>query len=301
LNDEIWLVSPYHTCGDIPADFPLGKDRKKNLVEGQTGLPFLGSCFMMKRENMERVFPIDDRLKIWCGDNYLYAMIAIEYGRNVKEIPESYIHHFCKATTKSLPESVLYEDKIEFEKIYSERRWDQRPKYVYTIPSIDLRLKLPIKELHKKKVLNVGVGDCTSGIARQLPYLNFGQLDHLEPHQGYIDNAKKLNWTCHNVNFIKGDVRDFDFSSYDFVMIFDVLEHLKKEESLEVISKFKNVFIFIPLENKFRDNPDGVKEQDHLSLWTEKDFRDLGFKTTLLYNFHSDAKGNRWSALWAIK
>jgi len=77
-------------------------------------------------------------------------------------------------------------------------------------------------------------------------------------------------------------MREFhDWNSYDLVMIFDVLEHLKKEESLKIIDEITTqLLVFIPLEKQFRENDFGVEAQDHLSLWTEDDFKKLGFETT---------------------
>ncbi len=298
LNDDVWMVSPYHTGGKLPKDFPQGKERHNNLVGQNTGLPFLGSCFMMKKETWNRVGPIDERLRIFCGDNYLYEIIKVDFEKQTKEIPESYIHHFCKQTIKDMPSDLNKTDIEKFEKIYDERNWAGRKKYCYMPASIDLRLILPIKDLHKMKVLNIGVGDCMSGLARQLPLLNFGQLDNIDIVQSYIDEAKKLEWTCKNINFINKDLRDTDFTGYDFVMIFDVLEHLEKNEAIKVIEKLDKAFVFIPLEKQFRENTYGVESQDHKSFWTEKDFRDMEFKTIVLPGFHGSGRGD---ALWAIK
>lgn len=299
LDDNTWLVSPYHTYGDLPKDFPAGKERHKNMEGHDVGLPFIGSCFMMKKENIDRIMPIDERLNIWCGDNFIYEMIKVDFSKEAKEIEQSYIHHFGKKTVNEISGDIVEKEKETFEEIYNERNWTNRKEYCPMIPNIDLRLKLPIKDLHKMKVLNVGMGSGESGLARQLPLLNFKQLDNIDTHQPYLDKAKNSDWTCKNVNFINADIRDYDFSDYDFVMVFDVLEHLEKEEALKIINKFKKVFIFIPLEEEFRGNPDGVEEQEHKSLWTEEDFK--GFNTTILPNFHLNENGDEFSALWAIK
>jgi len=124
LNDNVWLVSPYHTSFDLPADFPAGKGRKKNLSPGQTGLPFIGSAFMMMK-NWEKVRPIDERLKIYCGDNYIFETITA-LGKQANEIPESYVHHFISQTiswqTNGLPHG-FQEDNTMFNLIFSEKQW----------------------------------------------------------------------------------------------------------------------------------------------------------------------------------
>lgn len=173
--------------------------------------------------------------------------------------------------------------------------------YPFIPDEIDLRNRLPRKDLDKLKVLNVGVGSCSSGLGRQLPFLNFKQLDNIDVHQPYLDAAQTRVWDAGVINFIKADIRNFDTKIYDWVLMFDVLEHLPKEDSIKVLDKIKcKQLIFIPLEKEFRKNVFGAKSQDHLSLWTEEDFKSRGYKTGVLKNFHKEGD-NFFDALWAVK
>lgn len=177
----------------------------------------------------------------------------------------------------------------------------QIKNYPFVTPQIDLRLKLPAKGLEKLKVLNVGVGSGESGLARQLPFLPFYRLDLLDVHQPYLDNAIKKDWAAKCVNFINADIRNFDTSIYDVVLMFDVLEHLPKEDSLAVMKKIKcHQIIFIPLEEHFRENTFNAKSQDHLSLWKESDFIQRGYCTDRLFAFHKEGN-DIFDALWATK
>lgn len=167
-------------------------------------------------------------------------------------------------------------------------------------PCYDLRLRIPNPQ--GLRVLNVGVGNGQSGLASQLPFIRFKQLDNLDTHKQYLDDAEKVIYDSEEVNFIHSDIRDVDnFDNYDLVLMFDVLEHLLKEESLQILEKIpcKKV-VFIPLEEEFRPNHEEVEAQDHLSLWTEEDFKSRGFQTEVLKNFHN-YEGKSWDALWAIK
>lgn len=178
---------------------------------------------------------------------------------------------------------------------------DQIFSYPQVYDEIDLRLKLPAKGLEKLRVLNVGVGSGDSGLARQLPFLPFFRLDLLDVHQPYLDKAIKRDWAAKHVNFIHADIRNFDVSGYDVVLMFDVLEHLPKEDSLAVMKKIKcQQIIFIPLEEHYRENTFDAASQDHLSLWTEQDFIKLGYQTDLLYCFHHEGN-DIFDALWATK
>lgn len=181
FNNDIWVVSPYHTAGELPIDFPQGKSRKSNMEGNQTGLTFLGSCFMMKKENWERVGPIDERLKLWSGDNYIFESVVNDFGRQCIEVPESYIHHFVSQTIdREKIKDTLGQDEKNFYTIYhDERQWDNRKTYPWILKEIDLRLRLPVKDMHKLNVLNIGVGDMVSGVARQLPFYLYKGLVHI--------------------------------------------------------------------------------------------------------------------------
>ena len=173
--------------------------------------------------------------------------------------------------------------------------------YPFVTPEIDLRLKLQNKNLKKLRVLNVGVGSGESGLARQLPYLPFFRLDLIDVHQPYLDKAIKRDWAAKHVNFINADIRKYDTSIYDVVLMFDVLEHLPKEDSLAVMKKIKaHQIIFIPLEEHYRKNTFDAVSQDHLSLWEESDFIQRGYCTDRLFSFHRE-ENDIFDALWATK
>ncbi|MCX6763335.1 MAG: class I SAM-dependent methyltransferase [Candidatus Moranbacteria bacterium] len=166
---------------------------------------------------------------------------------------------------------------------------------------IDLRNRLPRRGLEKLTVLNVGMGEGNSGLAQQLYLQKFKRLDIIDVHQPYLDAAKARTWATDDVHFIFADLRNYLFSGYDLILIFDVLEHLKKEESLKILEKIKcKLVIFIPLEEHFRPNVYEVESQNHLSTWTEQDFKELGFRTEVLKDFHHEG-GLVFPALWALK
>jgi hypothetical protein len=156
------------------------------------------------------------------------------------------------------------------------------------------------KNIEDYKVLNVGVGDGTGGLAKQLPKLKFKKLDHLDIDSNYLLEAHKLDWQS-PVDYIEGNIVNFDFSKYDLVLLFDILEHLPKGDSLKVIDRLKTAIIFIPLEKSFRPNTFDHKSQDHLSLWTEADFKARGFKTEVLPNFHWEEATGWFDSLWATR
>jgi glycosyltransferase involved in cell wall biosynthesis len=308
LDNDTWLVSPYHTAGlKVPDDFPAGKDKKNNMGGNKTGLSFLGSCFMMEKKNWLKVGPIDERLRLWSGDNYIYESTIYDFGRQVKEIPESYIHHLVSQTiNRGAVTEQTQKDMDTFDKIYAERGWGKRskhPELSWTSEDIDLRLKLPIKDITKMRVLNIGVGDCWSGLAKQLRNIKFGYLKMVDVYEPYLDAAVKMDWMAEKIEFesISG-VDIHNWKDYDLVMIFDVLEHIEKEESIRIVNEIQaagvKLLVFGPLEKEPRKNSFGVASQDHISFWTEKDFRDLGLTTELLPDFHHE-DGKTFPAIWS--
>ena len=308
LDNDVWITSPYHTAGQIlPGDFPQGKDRKTNMEGNETGLPFLGSCFMMEKKNWLKVGPIDNRLKLWCGDNYIYESVSRDFERVAKEIKESYIHHFGgQSVNKESLSDIVKNDSETFGIIFEERGWGKKslhPEASWTRETIDLRLKLPLKDITKMRVLNIGIGDMQSAIAKQLVNIKFGHLKMVDVYQPYIDNAKTLDWMASEVEFeLKDGKAKYNWKDYDLVMIFDVLEHIEKEESIRIVNEINDagvkLLVFGPLEDQPRANKFGVLSQDHISFWNEQDFKDLGLNTTLLKNFHNE-DGVSWGAIWA--
>ncbi len=177
--------------------------------------------------------------------------------------------------------------------------------YPSVSPVIDLRPR--VGDLSEKRVLNVGLGRCESGVVTQLMAYHIMDLDNVEIHEPYIENAKQKFWVAKNVTFYHADIRDFPMDGYDLILIADVLEHLPKEDAVAVVERAKasgaRVVIFGPLEKTLQNGRDGVEEgvesQEHVSLWTEDDFRRLGFSTELIPGFHRE-HGETWDAVWAI-
>jgi hypothetical protein len=162
---------------------------------------------------------------------------------------------------------------------------------------VNLKSKLSGYECEHLKVLNVGGGgDAVVGLPPQLREIEFGQLDHLDVYAPSLEKAKGVKWSAKTVNFIPEDIRNFDFSDYDLLLMFDVVEHLPKEDAIELLRKVKHAFIFIPLETGELISGDGIPFMCHLSRWTEQEFIDLGFKTEVFENFH----GN-FDTMWAEK
>ena len=88
------------------------------------------------------------------------------------------------------------------------------------------------------KILDVGPGAgmysaLLSGFSHVLGYsLNF-KLDCLEIWEPYVDQFNLRNFY---ENVYIGDIRSFDFSKYDYIILGDVLEHVNTEDAQNIIN-----------------------------------------------------------------
>ncbi len=96
--------------------------------------------------------------------------------------------------------------------------------------------KPEIKEFFKHKIdkslkiLDVGPGQGTYG--KLLADLGY-EIDAIEIHGDYVDQFKL--WDYYGIIHI-GNICDFDYSQYDFIILGDVLEHLSVEDGQKLIT-----------------------------------------------------------------
>lgn len=163
--------------------------------------------------------------------------------------------------------------------------------------AIDLRKRIFPKGM---KVLNVGVGPGDSWLAKQLPHLEFKRLDHIDVHEPYIFKAREIPWAAEEVRFRVGDITNgTDFSDYDMVFFFDVIEHLEKDDALRILNTPVKKLLFVPLETTPRENQHGVESQEHRSFWTEEELNGLGLKTQRIRDFMRRRDGTMMDSVWA--
>jgi predicted TPR repeat methyltransferase len=85
------------------------------------------------------------------------------------------------------------------------------------------------------------------------------------------------------------DIRDFDkyVDDYDAIFLFDVIEHLEKNDGLTLLKKAidKKAFIAIATPSKFSNSVQEIftdfEPHKHKSVWAIKDLQSLGFKIWL--------------------
>jgi 2-polyprenyl-3-methyl-5-hydroxy-6-metoxy-1,4-benzoquinol methylase len=130
-----------------------------------------------------------------------------------------------------------------------------------------------------KTVLDVGCGH--GKFMKQLNSEKQFEATGVEIFDEYITQAKN---TDAYIDVVKQDIRKLDFPnmSFDAVMLSQVIEHLTKEEGLEIMRRAekiaeKVVIIATPNGSFDQGEYDGNKFQEHHSSWLTQDFQKLGY------------------------
>lgn len=132
------------------------------------------------------------------------------------------------------------------------------------------------------------LSDCNSvldlgcGPNSLVQYSNAPHKVGVELYEDYLNESKRKG--IHNT-YIKEDVAKVSFEpkSFDAVVMIDVIEHLSKEDGLELIKKMekwarKRIIILTPNGFIHQDELDHNPLQTHKSGWNAKEFRGLGFR-----------------------
>lgn len=105
------LVSPFHTDGALPEDWPNGGGRITNRGD----LPILGACFMATPQTFGSVGFFPEQMRYYFGDNWLVRQVGPEH---CAQIPASYIHHHFSKTTSELENDYWFKkDQQEYLKL----------------------------------------------------------------------------------------------------------------------------------------------------------------------------------------
>ena len=143
----------------------------------------------------------------------------------------------------------------------------------------------------------------------------------------WADDILRLHIGDPTVIPMKADITDvcrlFPEGSFGTVTLFDVLEHLTKEDALSLLKQVERVcsgqiVLFIPIEDdtvtdKERENykklQQGLKDSGkqlgyHLSKWTVTELEELGFVGEYSERYHKNSKypiQRGWGACFCVK
>lgn len=112
-------------------------------------------------------------------------------------------------------------------------------------------------------ILDVGPGCGTYwGLLRNSDY----KIDCLEIYEPYIEHFK-LKDKYRNVH--NGDIRSFDFSAYDYIIMGDVFEHISFDDATDILNRINDqgikCIIAVPFESEQGESFGNVHET-HLQV-----------------------------------
>jgi hypothetical protein len=167
-------------------------------------------------------------------------------------------------------------------------------------------------DFNSLSAIDIGSGDYRSDIAKQVLDIPFKELTSIEGYLKDYNNMLTKTFKSSKHIPIFGDVvTNLPSKKFDIAFVFDVIEHLNKEDGLILLNWIdkhitNKVLIFVPEEKQgfHRHWNDGNKLQDHISYWNEKEFIDRGYRVERIKDCHSENINGietKYDALWAIK
>jgi SAM-dependent methyltransferase len=147
-----------------------------------------------------------------------------------------------------------------------------------------LRDEILVLKLIGEDVLDLGCGMGYWGIVLKDPCRNVVGVDVSSSYLHLVKMLKVYE------ALLKGSASELPFRTgrFDTVLAIETIEHLSKQDGLELLRQAKEVsdrvIVTTPLDISGNENlPDWVPESEHhLSSWTEQDFRKEGFATLCL-------------------
>lgn len=188
--------------------------------------------------------------------------------------------------------------------------------YFERMAPFDLIERIQHLPLSTFNVLDLGCGTYTSGVAEHMKKLPFKKLVSVDNYQPYLDTitAARQQFAATEHSIICHDIRTFPlYEAYNLVVMFDVLEHLEKNEGTVLLNKLENAIpnigIFGPIEPKGfhrRNNELENPLQQHISYWYPDDFTARGYRVEVNEKTHTDfdetdGREEKFDTLWAFR
>ncbi len=152
----------------------------------------------------------------------------------------------------------------------------------------------------KKDIFNLLALGC--GVIRGEEKLNAKHIFGVEWCDERLDISKE------KAIVIKYDIKEvpkiIPDKSFDAVTMFDVIEHITKEEGLKLLKELEKkikyqILLFVPIQKKIPDinylidlqekrKEENLSLGHHLSIWTPEEFEALGFTVEYSPEYHKD-------------
>lgn len=159
------------------------------------------------------------------------------------------------------------------------------------MPSSNIALALDcialVDQVPHDTVLDIGPGHGKYGLLLR-EYLNVPivRLDAIEAEASYVARFPWLECIYDRVVVGDGsDMHEVDLDPYDVVMLYDVIEHIKKAAALELLDRIRGCVCIVTPVEFFTQHVDGVPSEDHVSHWTVDEFAAMS-RCEVLYESH---------------
>jgi len=145
-------------------------------------------------------------------------------------------------------------------------------------------------------VLDLGAGLYDSPLSKQMLELPFRKLTAVEIYFPALRHLR-TNLVPNNpqLEVIEGDIRyvlsSIPDNSYDVVTMLDSIEHFRRPDARVILMNImaiarQRVLIWLPLGYCPQGDLQGNIFQRHLSTWSGKEFREMGFDVRIYREFH---------------
>jgi len=157
-------------------------------------------------------------------------------------------------------------------------------------------------------VYDLGAGKRDSPVSLQVAEIECEQLISIEPFDPYIPFLLTTRVAAKHHDVVRANLikSNYKIKECSLAIMIDVIEHLEKEDALGLLSHLKsvskNIVIFtvdgdtLGYSNNEMENP----LQEHKSIWTAKEFEEMGFEVTVYENFHNHLGNGHVGAIWAV-
>lgn len=163
------------------------------------------------------------------------------------------------------------------------------------MPFSDNRLRpkvlgyLSAQKFSPRTVLDVGAG----GGANLEFYQPWWPNSHWTALEVWPPNIERFQLGYRYDNTIINDVRNITDFYYELVIFGDILEHLPKEDSLDVLNRALDhaayVVVALPVIHYPQGAMDGNPYEEHVSEWTWDDF---GYRKDCVFSVRNDVTGS---------
>ena len=167
--------------------------------------------------------------------------------------------------------------------------------------------------LHKikpnpRKVVDLGAGKRDSPVSEQIKKLRCEHLVSVEAFEAYLPHLLHGGNSAKTHDVVHAHIvhSNYKVPECDVVLMIDVIEHLKKEDALELLeylkTKANQIVLFTPEGDTigYSSGDMGNVLQEHLSAWTPESLEALGFEVEVFEDFHTHVKDYPIGVIWAI-